>query len=151
MKFRTRSHLTRSLIARSRILIGELRKGRRLPFNPHQWLPPITGGSEQRDDDSEHAAVHITVAVLSKLVAGTLPTASASQVWVGESTGNMCDICEELIRPREVEHQVSVESLGVFRSHRQCFAVWDRERAWYLARKNLAPPASPPREGRPPI
>jgi hypothetical protein len=51
----------------------------------------------------------------------------------------MCDVCDQPIRPREVEHQVSIESVGVFRSHQRCFAVWDRERAWYLTWKNKPP------------
>jgi hypothetical protein len=77
--------------------------------------------------------VHIIGAVLAKLLAGTLPTTSPSDVRAGESKGAACHACEELIEPGKTEYEVNIADVGSFRFHRKCFDTWDHERAWCLA------------------
>jgi hypothetical protein len=67
--------------------------------------------------------------IRAKLAAGTLPTARPSQVWAGESRGDVCDACDRPIAPAEMEYEVNITDHGVFRFHRACFDAWHQERA----------------------
>jgi hypothetical protein len=78
--------------------------------------------------------------IRTKLRAGTLPTTTPSQVWVGESRGESCDACDRPIVGGEIEYEAHVIGQGVFRFHRKCFEVWHRERLDHAM----------PRDGRPP-
>jgi hypothetical protein len=75
-------------------------------------------------DDLDCSAV-----IRAKLDAGTLPSTRPSQVWAGESRGQMCDACDRTITPGEIEYEAHLTDQGIFRFHRACFEIWQRERA----------------------
>lgn len=100
---------------------GDLRGGTVVAY-------PVRVDLQQEDD------VRLTAAVLSKLTVRKLPTVPLSRVWVGEGTGATCDVCERPIAPGEVEYEVNIKRVSVLHFHRECFVVWDRERAWYHAK-----------------
>lgn len=79
------------------------------------------------------------VVIRRKVRAGTLPTTTPSQVWVGESRGEPCDACDRPIPRGEMEYEAHVIGQGVFRFHRKCFDLWHQERQH-----------ATPRDARPP-
>jgi hypothetical protein len=116
-------------IARSRELISRSRERRLDRYARFPFARRIAGGSELD-------GVHMIGAVLAKLLDGTLPTRSPSQVWASESKGEACHACDELIEPGEIECEVNITRFGSLRFHRKCFHTWDQQRAWYVARSN---------------
>jgi hypothetical protein len=128
--------------AQFRTILHELRELRQhLPFLRFRRIAPIAGSSDE-DYAKRNDAVRVTVGVLSKLSAGILPVGDAFHVWVGRGTDGMCDACDQPIPAQQVEYEVDCDDLGPYRFHRQCFAVWDRERRWYQTHKAQRPALS---------
>jgi two-component system NtrC family sensor kinase len=67
-----------------------------------------------------------------KLERGGLPRAPEAMLWAAPGTNEPCALCDQAIRPDDMEHEVHVR-LGAevkrFPFHRPCHAVWELERA----------------------
>jgi hypothetical protein len=62
-------------------------------------------------------------------------------VWAGESLGDLCDACDQVIAPGEMEYEANVADPGTFRFHRRCFDAWHEERARLLPESPGATPS----------
>jgi hypothetical protein len=83
--------------------------------------PPrrICGGSDARE--------FIRQRVRDALASGALPPVDGTRSWAGRGTGRTCRICNEPIRPDQIEHEVETpDSMLV---HQTCLMLWREESA----------------------
>jgi hypothetical protein len=71
----------------------------------------------------------VAALVRQKIAAGTLPTETPLKSWVGKGSGKPCEACDLVVTPGDMEFEVDMPEVRTLRSHRDCFKVWDEERA----------------------
>src|SRR5262245_2500291 len=94
-------------IARSRELVRMWRQQR----------PCIAGGADERT---------IRDRVRAALRDGTLGRVGRARVWAGYGTEHPCHVCGNVIRARDIEHEV-VDTGGPVLVHATCLRIWHEE------------------------
>src|SRR5262245_61537430 len=95
-------------IAESRSVCGQARR---------LIHPRIRGASD---------VVDLAACVRVKIDAGLLPRTLPERIWAGRGSGRVCALCDQPIRPDEVEYEF--ENGRKLRMHLSCAAVWQKAR-----------------------
>jgi CheY-like chemotaxis protein len=70
--------------------------------------------------------------IRAKVDSGALPIPAdppAKCCWVGKGTGRVCDGCDKVIAPDEIEYEVDIVGGRTLRLHADCLAAWHTARA----------------------
>lgn len=66
--------------------------------------------------------------VRKRLGTGALPSGNPLTVWGGTSAGSVCGGCALRILPGQIEYELNFANAVLFRLHRSCYVIWERER-----------------------
>lgn len=64
-----------------------------------------------------------------RIAKGQLPRRAPSKIWGGYGTGKPCSLCDQPIKPDEIEYEIEcAEDAGhAYRFHRVCQSIWQLE------------------------
>ena len=71
--------------------------------------------------------------IRDKMDAGTLPSEAPSKMYAGFGKADLCDGCETLILPSQVQYEFDVADGRLIKFHLGCAGLWEayrRKRGW---------------------
>ena len=68
-------------------------------------------------------------AARERIAKGKLPSAPPSRMWVAWGSGNVCDLCDRVIEPHDVEYEVQddLNAAQTYVFHLACESLWELE------------------------
>jgi hypothetical protein len=60
--------------------------------------------------------------------AGVLPREDRIKRWAGFGSGRLCVVCDEIILPAQVEHELEFEDGRMIQMHLACAGLYEAER-----------------------
>jgi hypothetical protein len=94
----------------------------------------------EADRLSLHESRDVAASIRDKIRSGLLPLPSEppQKCYGGKGTGQLCDGCDEVITPEQIEYELGISESRTLSFHDECLVAWHATRAERLQ----SPPAS---------
>jgi hypothetical protein len=77
----------------------------------------------------------VAASICDKIRSGALPPPpeTPQKCFVGKGTSRLCDACDEVITPEQIEYEIDITESRTLRVHDACLALWHAARTERMA------------------